>query len=60
MTKTMCDRCGREIVRGSKWLKVRIDSVPMYKYGITYDLCDECAKSYENWLKSEKGEDTNE
>ena len=64
-SKRYCDRCGKEIVRAEKgWLKRYIYFgefwfEPSMEYDAqAYDLCPECVKSFQAWMKNgEKGEE---
>ena len=51
MTALKCDRCGKVYERG--YVPNITVNKYIYPYGekITYDLCDDCMKKLENWLK---------
>jgi hypothetical protein len=57
MTKTFCDKCGREIKNPfyiyvpakSSWSKITID----YQHSTNYMLCKGCLVSFAEWLGSD-------
>ena len=58
MTALKCDRCGKVYEQGF------VPDITVHKYihpygEVTYDLCDDCMKKLENWLKKKEEQDEN-
>lgn len=58
MTKTFCDRCGKEISEGLmskiKILEKRHNFDGDYEFSKTYDVCVECAKDIRQSIEKEE------
>lgn len=52
MTKTYCDKCGKECYRSIsvRVLDTMVESSPSLPTFIFYDLCDECAVELNKWF----------
>lgn len=68
MTKTFCDRCGKEIIKEYGWIThrtlyaARISFLPGRKHTEWTEskdlyICPECENSYIHWLMNPKTED---
>lgn len=51
-TTYICDRCGKKEYMQMKSVKF----THWFVFPVEYDLCSDCMKSFEKWLKSEAAE----
>ena len=58
MTRKFCDRCGKPA--GEKYAITPFEIEPSRWIDVTYDLCDDCAKELDKFLKRITEEDVNE
>lgn len=54
MTKIICDICGREM----KLIPAYVNNAVSFRIsynGTVWDICDECRKDFDTWVKSKRG-----
>lgn len=56
MTKTICDICGNDMPLGIYSIAIKDYKFCISSNGRAWDICDECRKDLDKWIKKRKAE----